>query len=300
MKWYKAKERGGVLRMQFLFFLIKRVPPLVMSFFVGFLVFFYVLFVKNIRIWVGDFHLRAKEESSFGKTFNTVRNFAQGMLDRVYVVMGRTHLMTLNVHNPDPVLKLVEDGRGAILLGSHFGPLELSRIWPEGRRFKINILMHGGVSPVYFEQIQKIDPTVEERIIKINESSISYMLDVKEKLDNGEFISIMGDRLGEANSSKVNVPFLGKDKKFSLGPYSIAMFTKCPIILIFVVKSQKNTYELYIEELAGANIDSETFPSRKERKDYCEQLATSYVSRLEWYAQNYPLSWSNFYDYWNE
>ena len=118
------------------------------------------------------------------------------------------------------------------------------------------------------------------------------MLRIKECLERGEMVGMLGDRpLGDERSA--SVPFLGAPARFPLGPWLLAAVLGCPTALFFGLYHGGARYELVLEALSPG----ERVP--RERRDAAVRLALArYVARLEHYARRAPYNWFNFYDFW--
>jgi len=295
--WHEIRERGSALGLRLAVVFIRLLGHRLSFFVFAPIAIWYTLFEPSVRANLRRFHSRAAGRSSLRMVYRTLRNFADGVRDRFYVVSGRADLLSLDVHDPEPVHRLYEAGRGAILLGAHLGPLEVSRIWPEGRKFRINVLIYSAISPMLYRELRRADPEVEERMIQVDRQGVGFVLEAKERIERGEFVAVMGDRAGLQGSS-VRLPFLGAEAEFPLGPYVLASTLRCPIVLTIMVRTGRDHYELFIEDFASAE---EVRPAgRKERRARLESLARRYVERLEHYCREHPLQWYNFYDFWAE
>ena len=137
-----------------------------------------------------------------------------------------------------------------------------------------------------------LNPDVVSSVINLADDNA--MLKMKECLDAGDMIGMLGDRYVE-NDKRVNCQLLGGVVELPTGPITLATITNVPIIFFCGVYCGKNKYEIYIEKFS-----SSTQLSRKEREPYVIETTQKYVDRIEYYLKKHPYNWFNFYDYWHD
>lgn len=219
--------------------------------------------------------------------------FAGVILDRVYLLAGRHKLFDVKIHGAEVLMERVRRKQGIILLGAHLGSFDALRIW--GRnvdRLPLKILMYEDNAQKTNSIFKTLNPELAASIIRIGSSD--SLLQVKESLDQGECIGILGDRV-VANDRLVPVKFLGGQIDLPGGPLLIASITKAPVILVFGLFRSPGCYDIHIELLADS-VDIQ----RSSRQEHLQDWAQAYASRLEHYCHLAPYNWFNFYDYWSE
>ncbi|HXV49325.1 MAG TPA: acyltransferase, partial [Candidatus Binatia bacterium] len=116
---------------------------------------------------------------------------------------------------------------------------------------------------------------------------------LSEKINQGEFIAIAGDRIPVASKPRVAFArFFGAMAPFPVGPYILASLFQCPVFLLFSLRTA-----------AGAAIQFELFREeirlpRKNRNDALAALVNEYAARLQGHCLRAPLQWFNFFDFW--
>ena len=81
---------------------------------------------------------------------------------------------------------------------------------------------------VYHENSQKFNEIMskisskEVRVMLVNELDVAAMLELKNIVESGVHIGIMGDRVPLSGDKFTQMSFLGKQAKFNHGPYIIA------------------------------------------------------------------------------
>ncbi|MCZ6575354.1 MAG: lipid A biosynthesis acyltransferase [Acidiferrobacterales bacterium] len=217
--------------------------------------------------------------------------FAATILDRVFLLGGRHEIFDIDAHGADVILQRVKKGEGCILLGSHLGSFEVLRtLGIAMAHLPIKILMYEENAQKVSEIIASLNPALSNSVIPIG--TPDSMLRVKECLDQGELVGILGDRVAQ-DDKIVRCSFLGQPTHFPAGPMLLAAALGVPVILCFGLYRGGNRYEIYTELLADR-----IKISRTDRSGDLQRWTQRYVDRLEHYCRSAPYNWFNFYDYW--
>lgn len=219
-------------------------------------------------------------------------SFAAVILDRVFLLCGRYERLDVVIHNEQVFLDQLGRGEGFILLGSHLGSFEVLRALGHAKSSApLRVLMYPEQNQTITRLLEALNPEIAQSVIPLG--GPSSLLRVKESLDRGELIGMLGDRVAE--SDKVVVcPFLGRDALFPQGPMLLAATLKAPVILCFGLYGGANRYDIYFEDFARY-VDVR----RAHREEDLQRWVQAYVARLEYYVRQAPYNWFNFYDYWN-
>jgi predicted LPLAT superfamily acyltransferase len=218
--------------------------------------------------------------------------FASTILDRVFLLTGRTERYDLRVEGLEYLEARIAEGRGCLLLGSHLGSFEVLRALADqacpvpvrALMFEENAVHIAGV-------FEALNPRRAASIIRIG--SPGALLQVKEALAAGELVGILGDRIARGEKV-VTARFLGRPATFPAGPVVLAGVLGVPVVLFFGVHRDGRRYDIRFEPFAD-RIDL-----RRERR---EADITAWVQRyaeaLETAARAHPYNWFNFYDFWD-
>ena len=136
-------------------------------------------------------------------------------------------------------------------------------------------------------------------LIEVTEMGPDLAIMLQEKISQGEYVVIAGDRTSTTVAGRVIYnDFLGEQAPFSQGPFILAGILQCPVLMMFCLKahsSSKHSYELIFEQLSpGIQW------SRKTRQLELNKLVKIYAETLEKYCARYPLQWFNFFDFWQQ
>lgn len=253
----------------------------------------YVAFHPEVRRAAAAYHRRVGLPVGWRTTWRHVLTFAQVTLDRLYFLTGRTDAFRVSCNGIENLHRLKADGRGAILVGAHVGSFEAARLVGHAQDFPIHVLVHTRNARRINEFIATVAPHATLHVIEIDPSDRSYIFRVQEVIERGEFVAILGDRVG-LNDKAARVEFLGSPAAFPTGVWALASALGCPVALTFGLHEPPDGYALYCEPLA----DRVVLP-RKERGQALEAWARRYAERLESYVRRAPLNWFNFYDFWS-
>lgn len=225
--------------------------------------------------------------------FRQFHGFASTVLDRFFLLAGRFHHFDVDVRGLDLLRERLARGRGCILLGSHLGSFEIVRaIGLSQQDLEIKVLMYEQHAPMTHDIMRSMNPAVAEAVIPTG--SPDAMLRVKECLDRGGLVGILGDRLLRQDHA-APCRFFGKQAGFPAGTMRLMSILHVPVILFFGLYRGGNRYEVHFELFAEAvTVD------RRHRDREIQQWTQRYVDRLEYYCRLAPDNWFNFYDFWEE
>lgn len=296
MSWVDARERGNALGLRLTLWTMRVMGYRFTRRVVGIVAFYYTLFSPSARRHLASFHRRAAGRSGFWMAYGTIRNFAEGILDRAYMLMGRADLLTVTGEVCDSVEEVVRQRRGAVMLCAHVGPIEVGRLSEDGQRFDVTPVVQTAMSPVLYRELKRFAPDVEERMVLVQPGDLDLVLALRERIEAGEIVAVMADRVGD-RGAKTRLPFLGDEAEFPMWPYAIATAQNCPVFTALVSRTGPATYVMDIREVT---TDPDIPATRTGRRARMEALAEAFVERLEAYCRRFPLQWYNFHDFWAE
>jgi predicted LPLAT superfamily acyltransferase len=221
-------------------------------------------------------------------------SFAETMLDKMLLWSGWFETDRIALHGQEKIGAQIASKRGAILICSHLGNLDLSRVVSKQRAgFKLTMLVHTKHAERFNRLLAQLDPASQLDLMQVTEMSAATATLLAEKIDRGEFVAIVGDRIPIAPRPRVAwARFLGDRAPFPVGPYVLAGLLQCPVYLLFSMRAGRAAeihFELFRESIR--------LP-RKGRDEALAGLAADYAARLERFCLKTPLQWFNFYDFW--
>ena len=221
--------------------------------------------------------------------------FGKASLDKFSSWLGDIKRSQVAGAKPQAILDLVKKKQGAVLIGSHLGNIEILRAVidaiPEVRVYALIYMKH---AKYYNDLLKKTNARMSLQVIPADTVSVETSLMLKEHIERGHFIAMLGDRLTEGASERTSVvPFLGRPAAFPQGPFLLASLLECPVLLLFCFRFGMSSYEIHVEPFS----ERLHFP-RKTREDKLRECITRYARRLEEYCYRAPYQWFNFYSFW--
>lgn len=221
-------------------------------------------------------------------------SFGETLLDKILAWTGCIDRSQVDFPNRPLLLELHEQQRGAMILSGHIGNLELCQaIANLSNRIKLNILVHT-------KHAEKFNRLLGQQsggclqLIQVTELSPAIAIDLQDKIERGEFLVMVGDRIPVQGGRTVDADFLGQPAAFPQGPYLLASLLRCPVYTLFCYP-RAGRYQIDLQPFA----DSIRIPrNQPQRQQMLISLAQRYAERLEQLCRAAPLQWFNFYPYW--
>lgn len=226
--------------------------------------------------------------------------FGYSMLDKVASWRGELKLNQDVVFAPGARAALdVDAPQGKLLLASHLGDVEACRAMAQLDGSKvINALVFSENAQRFKQIMEEMAPDAGLNLMPVTDIGPDTAIALKEKLDRGEWVAIVGDRIA-VNPQRGGdwrvlwSEFMGQPAPFPQGPFILASILRCPVLLIFALRQQDKLH-IHCEPFADPLI----LP-RGERQQALQRTVDRYAERLEHYALMSPLDWFNFFDFWH-
>ncbi|NOQ35131.1 MAG: lipid A biosynthesis acyltransferase [Methylococcaceae bacterium] len=222
--------------------------------------------------------------------------FAATILDRIYLITAQFEKLAIQFPSENMPLKYSQNGKGCLLLGSHVGSFEVLRSYAVKKcPLPIKILMYEGQTPMIIKMFNALNPKVAETMLTLDDSPAS-LLQVKEAIDSGHAVGLLGDRvMREGVEKTVRCQLLGSEIELPAAPILIAAALKVPLIAFFGIYHGGNRYQIHFDMLG-----EEVVLNRKTRQQDMQRYAQQYADILEKHILSAPYNWFNFYDYWQD
>jgi predicted LPLAT superfamily acyltransferase len=192
--------------------------------------------------------------------------------------------------------EIIESRQGLLIIGSHFGNLEYSRsIGNHHSDLIVNILLHDRHAEKFATLMRTNAAQSRVNLIQVTDLDLDLALRLQEKVANGEWLLIAGDRVPIENNDKVSAAtFFGDKAEFPIGPFVLANLLRCPVYLLHCFQTE-GEYILEMELFADA-----IRPTRQDKRRNYDREVQKFATDLEDQVRREPLQWFNFYDFWGD
>ncbi len=239
-----------------------------------------------------QFFIQAKGRYRYTDFYRQLLCFSQSLVDRVSILTGDSDRFEVHPQGREQLHATLDSGQGIILLGSHLGNYEASKLLASNRMgLDVHIVAYFAGSTKIRQALDAINPGMANNIIDPTQPDAVFKM--REVIDAGGVLAILGDRTGIGDKN-VQVEFLGKPTLMPAGPYFIAAVLHCPVFCFFGLRVDHFHYDTFAIKLAD-RIELK----RGQRKEMAAKYAQLYADLLAEKAREYPYNWFNFYAFWN-
>lgn len=222
--------------------------------------------------------------------------FGMALVDRIGAWMGRIRVEDVAFDGHRLVARLLRNKQGAVLLGAHLGNLEMCRAAVENDQWMVlNVILHSRNTENFNRMLRGISERSDVRLIQVEDVTPATAIQLREKLDRGEFVVLLADRLPpHPDTRSIRYPVLGEETQLPLGPFWLALMLGAPVYFLAAFDTGRG-YRAVMEPMyPGGKVP------RRERDERCRKLVSTYVHWLDYYCRRYPFQWFNFFDYWGD
>jgi predicted LPLAT superfamily acyltransferase len=296
--WASINEASFVAGMRFLFLVYRAFGRWPFRLVLYPVLLWYVLSKPLARRASRHYLQRARQYANVRTGFSGVLRhfaaFAEAILDKM-LLWGGLYKTQVTLHGAAQIDQLLAEGRGALLICSHLGNLELCRVLSRQHgNMRLTILVHTKHARAFNQMLAALNPDSGLNLMQVTEMTPHTAMLLSERVAKGEFVVIAGDRVPVSSQPRVvTADFLGAPAAFPIGPYVLAGVLQCPTYLLFST-SHGARAEVHFELLREA-----VRVPRKDREEALRPLAADYAARLQHHCLRAPLQWFNFYDFWH-
>jgi predicted LPLAT superfamily acyltransferase len=244
---------------------------------------------------LGDYFPELALSGSSWQSYSHFLSFAETLLDKLIAWSGGIDPKQVDFPNRQLLLDLIAQKRGAMLLSGHIGNLELCQAIATMRgHIHLNILVHTRHAEKFNRLLGNNQGSATIKLIQVTELNPAVAIDLQEKIERGEFVVMVGDRVPVNGNRTIQADFLGQPAEFPQGPYLLASLLRCPVYTLFCYPTN-GRFQIHLQAFAEAIRIPRTEPQRRQM---LKALARDYAERLENHCHAAPLQWFNFYPYW--
>jgi predicted LPLAT superfamily acyltransferase len=293
-EWVTRPERGSMLLLRVMAAASRGFGRARSRMLLYLIVIYFVLFAPTVRRDARNYLRRALgREPKFSDRFRHVLYFSSTVHDRVYLLNERFDEFEISIEGESLIHDVHAKGNGAFLMGAHMGSFEVTRaIGLHRPGIEVVMAMYADNARKIMTMLEALRPSSKPDIISLGH--IDAMLKVRQRLDDGAFVGILGDRtLG--NEPLQEVSFLGSHAYFPVGPMRAAALLGRPMIFMLGLYRGANRYHVVFELVADFST-----VGRPERAAAVAEAIARYVALLEKYCKSDPYNWFNFFDFWRD
>jgi predicted LPLAT superfamily acyltransferase len=292
-EWVHSPERGSLALLRMMTFVSLRLGRPVGRCILYFIALYFFLFAPTARRHSREYLHRAlgRPPTAIDR-FRQVFSFAATILDRLYLVNEQYGLFDISIEGEELLGESVRTQSGAFLMGAHLGSFEImSALGRRQQGLRVAMAMFEDNALKVSAMFKAVNPANKPEIIALGH--IEAMLRIRERLEEGVFVGILGDRtIGD--QAGLAVSFLGRPALLPIGPMRAAAVLRRPVFFMLGLYRGKNRYHVVFEPLADF-----TTTRSGEREAEVEAAMRRYVGLLEKYCRSDPYNWFNFFDFWH-
>lgn len=275
-------------------------------------VFFFCIFAPGVCRLSRSFLIRAaafhgRKAPPAADTFRHIVSFAYSMIEKIAAWSGDIDLGNIRFYEDDvgALIQQLEEGRGAVIICSHIGNMEILRALATHNKTKVtrpfmvtSIVDFSGTAQ-FNKLIREINPQSMMNLVNARDIGVDTVIDLQARLAGGELLVIAGDRTSSTARDKTEqLPFLGEMANFPQGAFQLASVMEAPVYFMFGLREDDmdpvSTYDLHV-----FRAHTDFTGSRKERRQKIRGIIEEYIRHIEAFIGEHPLQWYNFYDFWN-
>ena len=253
-------------------------------------VFFYMIPIRkkvvfnNLKIAFPENDMRTNKKLAF----RIYLSFAIALVEILYFpYLKREELLNaVKCSNPELIVEKFKEGRGVILLSSHYGNWELLAISVAMQiQLSFSVIVKPLRNPLVYEWMNNARTKFGNEVVPLGISIRRTYQTLKEK----KIVAMVADQRGPAEG--VRVDFFGKKVSVYTGPAALAIKTGAPLICGIAVRENDYNYKVVLVEISQQNL-----PDNEEEK--IMEISRRYTSYLEKVIRENPEQWLWMHNRW--
>ena len=237
-----------------------------------------------------------KDQSSIfnlqSSIFNHLLGFAWSLADKTDACTLRKNLPKMSVRDDAGWRAfdgLVKAGKGAFLLSTHLGTIEVfpalstSSPFPVPRSPFVHAFQQMGHDAVFTEIFTKHLDASRLTLHPVEDIGVETAVRMQEAIGRGELVLMAGDRVSAGSERTLRHDFLGRPCVWPKGAFVFAKLMEAPIFFVTCVRTGWNAYEVHVREFEPSD------------GPFLASLLDAYVRFLEEETLAHPEQWYQFY-----
>ncbi len=188
--------------------------------------------------------------------------------------------------SPELIVEKFKEGKGLILLSSHFGNWEFLAISVAMQiQLPFSVIVKPLRNPLVYEWMNNFRTKFGNEVVPLGISVRKTYQTLKEK----KIVAMVADQRGPIEGVKLD--FFGKKVSVYTGPAALALKTGAPLICGIAIRQNDYTYKTELVEISQQNL-----PAGEEEKIL--ELSQRYTSYLEEVIREHPEQWLWMHNRW--
>lgn len=293
--WAHTPERSSALMLRIMTWISLRLGRRVARLILHPIAAYFLLFAPASRRASGDYLRRALgRRARWRDLYRHFFTFAATIHDRIYLLNRRFELFELEVHGAPMLRRLIAERQGLFLIGAHLGSFEVIRAlgWKD-TDLRIAMVMHEENARQINAALAAINPAGVPDIIGLGQ--IDSMLKVRERLDAGDIVGMLADRIPATRGSEALHPanLLGAPVLLPGGPWRMAAMLRRQVVFMSGLYLGGKRYAIHFELVADfSGIE------RGGRNAAIDAAIGRYAELVDQHCRAAPYNWFNFFDFW--
>lgn len=290
MKWYQVKELGaGAKRLILLYNIYKIFGRRVVKFIVYFITFFAFCSAGYIRKCSAKYLKIIGLKPSLINQYRHFLEYSISLLDRMEVFSGKFSPERISFADESDKKKLDEDfNKGVFFICSHLGNIDVMRAllkkYPEKH---VTVFLSEEHCRIFNDFIKTVSAKMNVSVCPVEDIGLETSIETQEKLNNGEFVFIAGDRTSK-NAANFKTELFGKSVEFPLGTFKFAQIMEVPVYFVCAIKDKDDCYTVHLQKFSPLDSQSKSVTLKNMQHEY--------VQFLEEKTKLAPLQFFHFYD----
>ena len=252
--------------------------------------FFYLIPIRK-KVVLKNLHIAFPENDIVTNkklAYKIYLSFAITLVEILYLpYMSKNNIaLAVECSNPELIIEKYNEGKGVILLSSHFGNWEFIAISVAIQlQLPFSVIVKPLRNPLVFDWMNKSRTRFGNEVVQLGISIRKTYQTLKEK----KIVAMVADQRGPAEGVKVN--FFKKNVAVYTGPAVLAIKTGAPLICGIPIRDKNYKYKTTLVEISVDNL-----PENYDEKVI--ELSQRYISYLEKVIRENPEQWLWMHNRW--
>ena len=220
--------------------------------------------------------------------YKTYKSFAITLVEIMYLPYMSKQQLVDAVHcaNPELIIEKYKQGKGVILLSSHFGNWEFIAISVAMQiAIPFSVIVKPLRNPYVFEWMNRFRTKFNNEIVPLGISIRKTYQTLKEK----KIVAMVADQRGPREGERVD--FFGREVSVYTGPAALAVKTGAPIIYGIPIRQKDYKYQTVLVEIPTNDLNEKDV-------DIINVISQRHTAYLEKIVREYPEQWLWMHNRW--